>query len=76
MLTIFQSSHISTNRCVKGHRACWTHTGFFLGGGGGEARRVRQESIALINRRFRYAWLAQQWAMHQERCRSRKEICQ
>ena len=72
MLTIYDSHHIPTNRCVPGHRACRTHTGFFLGGG--EARRVRQESIALINRRFRYAWLVQQWAMHEERCRLRKEI--
>jgi hypothetical protein len=74
MLTICDSHHIPTNHCVPGHRGCRTHTGFFLGGG--EARRVRQESIALINRRFRYAWLVQQWAMHEEWCRLRKEIYQ
>ena len=37
MLTICDSHHIPTNRCVPGHRACRTHTGFFLGAG--EARR-------------------------------------
>jgi len=72
MLTIFDSSHIPTNRCVPGHRACRTNTGFFLGGA--EARRVRQESIALINRRFRFVWIIQQSAMHEERCRSKKEV--
>ena len=58
MFTILNSSHIPTNRCVAGHRSCRTNTGVFLGDG--EARRVRQESIALINRRFRYAWLVGQ----------------
>jgi hypothetical protein len=72
MLTICDSHHIPTNHCVMGHRACRTHTGFFLGAG--EARRARQESIALINRRFRFAWLIGQWTMHKERCRSRKEM--
>jgi hypothetical protein len=46
------------------------HTGFFLGGG--EARRVRQEIIALINRRFRYAWLIGQWARHEDVVKSRR----
>jgi hypothetical protein len=63
MLTICDSHHIPTNRCVAGHRACRTHTGFFLGGG--EARRVQHEIIALINRRFRFAWLIGQWARHE-----------
>ena len=62
MLTICDSHHIPTNRRVAGHRACRTHTGFFLGAG--EARRVRHEIIALINRRFRFAWLIGQWARH------------
>jgi hypothetical protein len=70
MLTICDSSHIPTNRCVTGHRGCRTHTGFFLGGG--EARRVRQEIIALINRRFRYAWLIGQCARHEDVVKSRR----
>ncbi len=74
MLTICDSHHIPTNRCVPGHRACRIHTGFFLGAR--EARRIRWESMSLINRRFRYAWLTRQWAMHEERCRLRKEMYQ
>ena len=72
MLTIHDSSHIPTNRCVTGHRGCRTHTGFFLGCG--EARRVKHEIIALLNRQFRHAWLVRQWAMHERRCRSKKEM--
>ena len=59
MLTIFDSSHIKTNRCLPGHRACRTHTGFFLGAG--EARRVGHETIALVNRRLRRQWLKEAW---------------
>lgn len=69
MLTIFDSSHIPTNRCVTGHRGCRTHTGFFLGGG--EARRVRQKCIALINRRLRLRWLKEAWESHLSRGRQR-----
>ncbi|MFH0789820.1 MAG: hypothetical protein V2B13_19700 [Pseudomonadota bacterium] len=72
MLTISDSHHIPTNHCLPGHRARRTHTGLFLGAG--EARRVRHETIALINRRFRFAWLIRQWAWHEERCQLRKEI--
>ena len=72
MLTIYDSHHIPTNRCVPGRRACRSHTGVFAGGW--EARRVRQESIALINRRLRFVWLVRQWAMHEERYRLWKEI--
>ncbi len=64
MLTIFDSSHIKTNRCLPGHRACRTHTGFFLGTG--EARRVGHEIIALGNRQFRLAWLNRQRARHEK----------
>ena len=71
MLTIYDSHHIPTNRNIKCHPACRTHTGVFMDAG--ESRRIRQESSALINRRFRYAWLIQQWAMHEERCRFVKE---
>ncbi len=70
MLTIFDSSHIPTNRCVTGHRGCRTHTGFFLGGG--EARRVQHEIISLINRRFRFAWLIGQWARHEGVIKNRR----
>jgi len=63
MLTIFDSSHIPTNRCVTGHRGCRTNTGFSLVAG--EARRVQHEIIALINRRFRFAWLIGQCARHE-----------
>ena len=69
MLTICDSHHIPTNRCVAGHRACRTHTGFFLGAG--EARRVQYEIIALINRRFRFAWLVGQWTRHEGVVKSR-----
>ena len=72
MLTIYDSHHIQTNRCLPCHPACRTHTGFFLGAG--EARRVRNEIIALVNRRFRFAWLIRQWARHEERCQLSKEI--
>ena len=74
MLTIFDSHHIATNRCASGHRACRTATGFSPGGS--EVRRVQHEIIALINRRFRYAWLVRQWATHDKRCRLRKELQQ
>ena len=71
MLTIYDSHQISTNRNIKCHRACRTQTGFIMGAE--ESRRIRQESRALINRRFRYAWLIQQWDGHEERCRFVKE---
>ena len=70
MLTIQDSHHIPTNRCVAGHRACRTHTGFFLGAG--EARRVRHEIIALVNRRLRRQWLEEPWESHLSRCAQRK----
>jgi hypothetical protein len=70
MLTIFNSNHIPTNRCVTGHRGCRTHTGFFLGAG--ETRRVRQESIVLVNRRLRRQWLEEAWESHLSRCAQRK----
>jgi hypothetical protein len=70
MLTIYDSHHISTNRCVPGHRACRTNTGFPLGAG--ESRRVKHEIIALINRRFRFAWLVGQWARHEGVVKSRR----
>jgi hypothetical protein len=69
MLTIFDSSQIKTNRCLPGHRACRTHTGFFLGAG--EARRVRHEIIALINRRLRRQWLKEAWESDLIRCPQR-----
>jgi hypothetical protein len=71
MLTISDSHHIPTNRCLPGHRACRTHTGFFLGAG--EARRVQHEIIALVNRRFRLAWLIGQWKKHEGITKSQKE---
>lgn len=70
MLTIHDSHHIPTNRCVPGHRACRTLTGFFPGAG--EARRVQHEIIALCNRRLRYAWLIGQWARHKSVVKSRR----
>jgi hypothetical protein len=70
MLTIYDSGHIRTNRCLPGHRACRTHTGFFLGAG--EARRVRHEIIALINRRLRRQWLEEAWESDLIRCAQRK----
>ena len=69
MHTICDSNHIPTTRCVTGHRGCRTHTGFFLGGG--EARRVRRERIALINRRLRLRWLKDAWESHLSRCPQR-----
>ena len=74
MLTICDSHHIPTNRCVAGHRACRTHTGFFLGAG--EARRVQHEIIALINRRFRFAWLIRQWTRHDGVVKNRRAAFQ
>lgn len=74
MLTILDSRHIPTNRCVPGHRACRTHTGFFLGAV--EARRVRHEIIALVNRRFRFVWLIGQWARHEGVVKSRRTAFQ
>jgi plasmid replication initiation protein len=73
MLTIFDSSHIPTNRCVTGHRGCRTHTGFFSGAG--ESRRIRYEIIALVNRRFRFAWLIGQWKSHEEAVKNRSASC-
>jgi hypothetical protein len=70
MLTICDSHHIPTNHCVTGHRACRTHTGFFLGAG--EARRVRQKCIALINRRLRLQWIKEAWESHLSRCPQRE----
>lgn len=74
MLTICDSRHIPTNRCVPGHRACRTHTGFFLGAG--EARRVRHEIIALVNRRLRFVWLIAQWARHEGVVKNRRAAFQ
>jgi len=74
MLTICDSHHISTNRCVPGHRACRTHAGFFLRAA--EVRRVRHEIIALINRRFRFAWLIGQWARHEGVVKRRRSVFQ
>jgi hypothetical protein len=70
MLTIQDSHHIRTNRCVPGHRACRTHTGIFLGAG--EARRVQHEIIALVNRRLRRQWLEETCESHMSRCAQRK----
>ena len=70
MLTIYDSHHISTNRCLPGHPACRTHTGFFLGAG--EARRVQHEIIALVNRRLRRQWLEEAWESQLNRCAQRK----
>jgi hypothetical protein len=63
MLPIHDSHQIPTNRCVAGHRACRTCTGFPLGTG--EAQRVRHEIIALINRKLRFSWLVGQWKRHE-----------
>ena len=63
MLTIYDSHHIPTNRCLPGHRACRNYTGFSLGAG--EAQRVRHEIIALINRQLRFSWLVGQWRRHE-----------
>jgi hypothetical protein len=71
MLTIYDSHHIPTNRCLPGHRACRTYTGFYSGGG--EAQRVQRESIALINRRLRFAWLVGQWKNNEGITKSQKE---
>ncbi len=71
MLAIYDSHHILTNRCLPGHRACRTHTGFFQGGG--EARRVQHEIIALVNRRFHFAWFIRQWARQKKQCQLNKE---
>ncbi|MFA5179683.1 MAG: hypothetical protein WC405_00055 [Syntrophales bacterium] len=71
MLTIYDSHHIPTNRCVPGHRACRTNTGFFSCAG--EARRVQHDIIALINRRLRFAWLAGQWKRHEGITESQEE---
>ena len=69
MLTIYDSSHIKTNRCLPGHRACRTNTGFFLGAG--EARRAGHEIIDLINRRLRRQWLKEARESHLSRCPQR-----
>lgn len=71
MLTIRDSHHITTNRCVAGHRACRTGTGISPGS---EARRIQQEIIALLNRRFRFAWLIGQWARHERVVKSRRAV--
>jgi len=70
MLTIYDSDHIKTNRCLPGHRSYRTHTGFFLKAG--EARRVRHEIISLINRRLRRQWLEEAWESDLSRCAQRK----
>jgi hypothetical protein len=70
MLTIYDSHHIPTNRNRKGPQACRTQTGFAMGRG--EARRVYQARLDLVNRRLRLAWLAQQWAGHLARRRFAK----
>ena len=73
MLTIYDSHHIPTNRQRKGSRACRTHTGFFTGRG--EARRVYQANVDLVNRRIRFDWFVRQWAGHQARIGFIKEKC-
>ena len=70
MLSIYDSHHIPTNRCRPGHRICRTNTGFFQGAG--EVGRVRHEIIAMINRRFRFAWLVGQWVRHENIVKSRR----
>ena len=67
MLTVYDSHHIPTNRDRKGHIACHTNTGFFMGRG--EKRRVYHAHLDLANRRLRFYWLVQKWAEHQARCR-------
>ena len=69
MLTIRDSHHITTNRCVAGHRACRTNTGFSRVPRHGESN---MKSSRLINRRFRSAWLIGQWETHLSRCAQRK----
>ncbi len=64
MLTIYDSHHILTNRNIKCHRACRTHTGIFTSSW--EARRIHQEDLALVNRRLRFAWLVRQWNEHED----------
>lgn len=71
MLTIYDSHHILTNRQRKGRMACRTQTGFFMGHG--EARRVGQAHLDLVNRRLRFAWLVRQWLGHQARGAVAKE---
>ena len=73
MLTIYDSHHIPTSRCVPGHRACRTNTGFSMSHG--EARRVQHEIIALINRKFRFAWLVGQWKRHEGVVKSQVAAC-
>lgn len=73
MLTVYDSHHIPTNRHRKGHMACRTQTGFFMGHG--EARRVYHAHLDLVNRRLRFAWLVRQWEGHQARISFIKEKC-
>lgn len=71
MLCIYGSHHIPTSRNAKGHRACRTQTGFFMGRE--EARRSHLEGGALVHRRRRLAWLVAQWEGHMARCQFVKE---
>lgn len=70
-LCIYGSHHIPTSQNARGCRTCRTQTGFFMGRE--EARRNHQESVALVNRRRRLAWLVEQWEEHLGRCRIVKE---
>jgi len=71
MLTIYDSHHIPTNRCLPGHRACRSCSDFNQRAG--EVQRVMRESIAVINRRLRFDWLVGQWKWHEEMTSSHKE---
>ena len=66
MLTIFDSRHIPTNRHRKSFIACRASTGFFIGRG--EAQRIYNAHLSLVDRRSRFSWLVRLWAEHQARC--------
>lgn len=46
MVCIYGSHHIPTSRNAKGHRACRTQAGFFMGHE--EVRRSHREGVALV----------------------------
>ena len=71
MLGIYGFHHIPTGLNAKGHRACRTNTGFFMGRN--EARRIHREGGALVHRRLHLAWLVKQWKRHMARCQFVKE---
>jgi len=74
MLCLYTSHHIPTSQNAKSHRACRTHTGFFMGRE--EARRSHREGVALVYRRRRLAWLVEQWEEHLGQCRIVEESYQ